>query len=498
MKHHFLAIDLGAESGRLILGTLNSNRLDLKEIHRFCNGMLHIRNKYYWNIGHLYDEIIKGIEICVKQEQVQPESIGIDTWGVDFGLLTKDGTLLGLPYAYRDSRTANAIEEFTSSFSKERIYELTGTLFAPYNTLFQLYAAKKQHVELLDGAANLLFIPDLLAYFLTGEKRTDTSFASTTQLYNPKKKCWEEELFSALGIPSAIMPKIVEPGSIIGVLEDEICRITFSKKIPVVAVATHDTNSAIAAIPASGDNWAFISSGTWSLMGVESPIPLLSEKTLSMNFTNESGVGDTFNILKNHMGLWLLQQFKKSCCNNSLSYQQLIEMAEVAPAFLSIIDIDDPSFLNPPDMSEAIVQYCLKTGQQIPISPGEFTRIIIESLALKYKETMEQIIEITGRSINEIYITGGGINNQLLCQYTSNATTKTVKTGLAEGSAAGNIMVQALGLGYVQSLGEMRQIIANSTDIKVYQPVDTLTWDQAYNRYKVISVLIEQDLPPLS
>lgn len=495
--HHFLSIDLGAESGRLILGSIDDGGLQLKEIHRFANGMLRLRNKFYWNIGNLYKEIIRGIEICVARERVQPESIGIDTWGVDFGLLTKDGTLLGLPYAYRDPRTTHAIEEFTASFPAKKIYSLTGTLFAPYNTLFQLYAAKKYHPELIDSAAHLLFIPDLLTYFLTGEKKTEFSFATTSQLFNPLKNCWEEELFDALSIPSSIMAPVVEPGQVIGYLEDEICRSTGIQKIPVVAVATHDTNSAIAAVPAQGDRWAFISSGTWSLMGMEMKAPLLTEEAFSRNFTNEGGPGHSYSLLKNHMGLWLLQQCKKSWASEGYTYPGLESMAGAAVPFSALIDVDDLAFLNPPDMTRAIDGYCGRTRQRAPVSHGAMARIILESLALKYGETADQLSETGDRPIDEVYITGGGMKNELLCQFTANATGRVVKTGLAEGTAAGNILVQAMGMALVSSPEEIRKLVADSCCIKVYEPADTSLWKEARDRYRQFCLSSQKESTPL-
>jgi rhamnulokinase len=486
MSHNFLAVDLGAESGRVILGTLISDKLTLKEIHRFANGMLQIQGKFYWNIGNLYNEIIKGIEICVHDEKIQPESIGIDTWGVDFGLLTRDGTILGLPYAYRDSRTQNAVEEFTLFIDKQKIFELTGTLSAPYNTLFQLHAAKLRHPELIDGATDLLFIPDLLAYFLTGEKKTELSFATTTQLFNPVKKNWEEKLFDILGIPMSIMQEIIEPGSVIGLLDDRICKLTGINKIPVIAVATHDTNSAIAAIPAKGDNWAFISSGTWSLMGIESRYPIINQESFLMNFTNEGGVCQTFDILKNHMGLWIVQQCKKVWKVRNYSYNQLIDMATEAGEFLGFIDVDDLSFLNPTNMCDAIAEYFHKTNQNIQPNEGQIIRIVLESLAFKYRETADEIQILTSIPIQEIFITGGGIKNHLLCQFTANATGLPVKAVLAEGASAGNIMVQAFGMGYVSSLPHIRETVRNSCDTKIYEPNDTYNWNIAFKKYKRI------------
>jgi len=486
MLHHYLAIDLGAESGRVILGTLSPDKLALKEIHRFANGMLHIQGKYYWNIGNIYQEIIKALEFCIRQEKVQPEAIGIDTWGVDFGLLSKDGTLLGLPYAYRDGRTKNAIEEFTALIKKQEIYSITGTLFASYNTLFQLYAAKKYHPELIEAAADLLFIPDLLAYFLTGNKKTEFSFATTSQLFNPITNEWDQKLFDLLKIPVQIMQEVVDAGAVIGLLDDEVCRATGINKIPVIAVATHDTNSAIVSIPATGDNWAFISSGTWSLMGIESSVPDLTAKCYEMNLTNEGGVWHSYNILKNHMGLWLLQQCKKIWKDKNYSYVQLTEMAAEASEFAGFIDVDDLCFLNPPDMCAAISRYFCKTNQWVSQTPGQITRIILESLAFKYRQTMEELIDVSGKSIDEIYVTGGGIHNQLLSQFTANATGRVVKTALPEGAAAGNIMMQAVGMGYLHSLREIRTIIANSWEVKLYRPIDRLKWDDSFGLYKDI------------
>jgi rhamnulokinase len=477
----FLAIDIGAESGRVILGILNGENFSFKEIHRFANGMLFIQNKYYWNIGQLYKEIVTGFEICVQKEKVQPESIGIDTWGVDYGLLAKDGTLMGLPYAYRDPRTLNAIDDFTKIIPKERIYKLTGNLFAPYNTLFQLYAAKKSHPEIIHAAKDLLFMPDLLTYMLTGEKKTDISFASTSQLFNPHSRHWEKELFDALGISTSIMQDVVEPGNIVGELSDSICKQTGLNKIPVIAVATHDTNSAIAAIPATGKNWAFISSGTWSLMGYESEKPVITERTFQLNFSNEAGAGNTFDILKNHMGLWLLQQCRQSWKNDHLSYSDLMKMAENAKPFLGQIDVDDNCFLNPPDMPKAIIDHLKTNNQTLPENKGQMIRIILESLALKYRQTLQQIKELKEDKPDEIFITGGGINNEILCQYTANSTGVPVRTGLVEGTAAGNILLQAMGKGHAKSLKEARELISNSTESKTYYPEDTDIWDeQAY------------------
>ena len=482
--NHYLAIDLGAESGRVILGTLSEGKLSMRELYRFSNGMLVLNNKCHWNIGQLYSEILKGLDICVNRENIQPSSIGIDTWGVDYGLLAQDGSLLGLPFAYRDSRTQNAIEEFTAIMPKQDIYRATGNLFAPYNTLFQLYAAKKYQPLVLSAAHDLLFIPDLLTYLLTGVKKTEYSFATTSQLYNPKAKCWEKSIFSALGISDDIMQDVVEPGSIIGNLSSQINKQTGIKEIPVVAVATHDTASAISAIPSSGGKWGFISSGTWSLMGIETDLPIISEETYKMNFTNEGGVENNNYLIKNIMGLWLLQQCLKLWKNEKYTYETLVNTSLSAQAFLSFIDIDSLKFLNPDNMCDAIIEYCKETRQKSPASHGQFVRVILESLALKYRYTLEQLGTIS--SIDEIIITGGGINNKLLCQFTANACGIPVKTALSESTAAGNIMIQALGLGHVKSLAGIREVIANSCRIVTYYPQETDRWNDGYVRYKKI------------
>jgi rhamnulokinase len=484
MQAYFhLAIDIGAESGRLMLGSLSSGKVELTEVHRFGNGMVNVLGNYHWNIVHIYEEICKGLEKCAKELKKQPLSIGIDTWGVDYGLLDAEGNLLGLPFAYRDGRTKNAIDEFCKIIPKQDVYSLTGTLFAPYNTLFQLFAATKQQPNQLKAANRLLFIPDLLAYFLTGKMATDFSFATTSQLYNPQTLQWESKLFDALGVPIGLMSPVVEPGTVIGHLTPELAKATGMGEIPVVAVATHDTNSAIAAIPAKEDNWAFISSGTWSLMGFESNSPIISPETLNGNFTNEGGVGHTFNVLKNHMGLWLLQQCKRSWNGFGYSYPDLVDMAGSAPAFKAFIDIDDERFLNPADMPSAIIDYCRSTNQVSSFTHAEMARIVMEGLAFKYRQTFDDISGLKQQKPDVVYITGGGINNKLLCQFTANVCGAPVKTALAEGSATGNILTQALGLGHLSSLNEMRQVVAISCEIGVYEPQEVDAWQSAYIMY---------------
>ena len=483
---HYISIDLGADSGRLILGSVNKEQLMLKEIHRFPNGMVQIGNKCHWNILQLYGEIITGLEKCIREEKTIPASIGIDSWGVDYGLLAVDDTLMGMPFSYRDPRTIHALEEFTKRMPAAELYRHTGIASAPYNTIFQLYAAMQAHPGILKAAASLLFIPDLIAFFLTGEKKTELSFASTSQLFNPLHNAWDEELFELLGLHTGLMQEVVRPGTFIGTLCPVVCKLTGMPPVPVVAVATHDTNSAVTAIPAQGHDWAFISSGTWSLMGYESPSPVITESSFAMDFSNESGLCGNWHILKNHTGLWILQECKRSWKNLRYSYERLVAMAREARPHKGFIDVDHPGFLNPGDMLSAIAGYMEKTGQDQPKNHGQIVRIILESMVLKYRCTLHQIEQLRGQPVKEIQITGGGIQNELLCQFTADATGKTVSTALAEGTAAGSILCQAMADRQFATLDEARMLVKKNCPSKVYLPENTGAWDETYERYAEI------------
>jgi rhamnulokinase len=480
----FLAIDLGAESGKSILGIYDEEKVILKEIYRFPNSTINIMGSLHWNILQLYKEIIQSLIICGENEGFKPDAIGIDTWGVDYALLSREGYFLGIPYAYRDKRTNNAVEEFVKDFSQEQIYNLTGIQFLQFNTLFQLYAEKKNHPLIFNSACDLLFMPDIFNYLLTGTKRSEFSFATTSQLFNPRKNEWVDELFIALGVSKSIMQEVVPPGTIIGYISEHIGRQTGIKDIPVVAVASHDTASAVAAIPAAGKNWAYISSGTWSLMGIENDWPIINKKSYQYNFTNEGGVGSTFRVLKNITGLWLLQQCKKSWKNQrDYSYDDLITLASKAPLCKVFIDPDHSAFFNPENMPTAISDYCRDTGQQVPEDHGECVQIILQSLALKYRYVLEQLQEISSKKIEKIYVTGGGIQNQLLNQYIANATGVRVITALAEGTAAGNIMVQAMALEEIDSPAGIRKVINNSIETQHYEPQQVVEWNEAYTHF---------------
>jgi len=484
-QHVLLAFDLGAESGRAVLGTLDGKRLDVRELTRFPNGMVGLLGHLHWNVVQLFQEVKQGLRTCVAEVAAEPESVGLDTWGVDFGLLAPDGSLLGLPYGYRDARTNGVMDEFFQRVPRRRVYELTGIQFIQFNSLFQLFAMVRDRFPLLPLVSDVLFMPDLFNYLLTGVKKNEFTIATTSQLYNPVSRDWEEELFSALGISRAVMQEIVAPGTVIGTLDSEVRRETGIGAIPVIATASHDTAAAVAAAPAEGDGWAYISSGTWSLMGVESPVPIITDESLECNFTNEGGVGNTFRVLKNIMGLWLLRQCREAWASDRLySYSELSEMALSAPPFKALVGPDDGSFLNPPDMPEAIRSFCRRAGHPAPETPAEFVRCVLESLALKYRLVLDQLRRIYPRPIDTIHIIGGGSRNEVLCQFTANATGVEVLAGPVEATAIGNLLVQALGLGHVSSLAEIRDIVRQSSSVVRYEPERTADWDRAYERFR--------------
>jgi len=481
MTEHYLAFDLGAESGRAILGRLeDTGRLRISQLHRFPNGMINVLGNLHWNVLGLYTEMLQGMRICANHTS-SPMSIAVDTWGVDFALLDTRGILDGVPFAYRDRRIRGAMEEFLSKISRERLYQLTGIQFLPANTVFQLYSMVRDQSPRLKIASDLLFMPDIFNYFFTGIKKTEFTFATTSQLYNPRTGDWESEIFERLGVSKGIMQEIVQPGTIIGKLTEDISAQTGLKRVPVVAVASHDTGSAVAAIPTSGKNFAYISSGTWSLMGIEVPAPIIDEK---YNFANEGGVCGTFRVLKNIRGLWLLRRCRRKWASTrEYSYADLTQMAEKAIPFVSIIDPDWPEFLNPADMPLAIEQFCRVTSQPVPQDIGQFVRTILESLALAYRYTLGKLREISGKDIEQIHIVGGGSQNYLLCQFTADATGLPVYAGPIEATAIGNILVQAIAFGRISSLEELREVVRHSFSLNLYEPQHTFDWDEAYGRF---------------
>ncbi|MHA1569549.1 MAG: rhamnulokinase [Alphaproteobacteria bacterium] len=484
-----LAFDLGAGSGRVLLGLLQDDRLTVRELYRFPNEMLPIREHLHWDLFGLFKQIKEGLRLCAHEIDISPTSVGVDTWGVDFGLLARDGSVLGLPHTYRDPRTEGAMDSFFQRVPRERVYELTGIQFLPFNTLFQLEAMVRDNSPLLAVATDLLFMPDLFHYLLSGEKVTEFTFATTSQLYNSKKGDWDEQLLHALYLPQYLFQDIVAPGSVIGTISDEIARETGFAAAPLVAVATHDTGSAVAAVPAEGDDWAYISSGTWSLMGVEMPQPIINEEARTMNFTNEGGVGGAYRVLKNITGLWLLQECRRVWSHErEVDYDELTERAAEAAPFVSLIDVDDPAFLNPPDMPAAIAEYCRRTNQPAPESVGATVRCILESLALKYRWVLEQLWALRPQRINRLHVIGGGAQNELLCQFTAEAAGLPVLAGPVEATAIGNLLVQAMALEEVTSPAHLREVVRNSFEVTRYEPRQHLLWQDVWERY--------QDLKP--
>ncbi len=487
-KNHFLAFDLGASSGRAILGTLENAKLELREIHRFKNQMTRIHGNYYWNIYSLFEELKTGLKKCITQFGIQPDSIGIDTWGVDYSLVSGSGQLIGLPFAYRDHRTDNAIEDFFKVLPKKETYLLSGIQFMQFNTLFQLFASKQEKHSRLNTAESLLFTPDTLNYLFTGVKKNEYTIASTSQLLKPGKAEWEGKLFEAADIPVSLMAEIVQPGTEVGKILPEIQEDTGSSAIPCIAVAAHDTASAIASVPADGGNWGYLSSGTWSLLGIESPEPLVSEKTLEMNFTNEGGVDHTTRFLKNIMGMWLIQECKRIWDEEGeMGWQEIVDLSNEAEHFRSLINPDDLSFLNPGNMPLAIQEFCKKTKQPVPETKGEIARCIYDSLVLKYKYTIKQIESVTGKTIEKLHIIGGGANNKMMNQLTADALGIPVYAGPTEATATGNLMMQAKAAGVVHSLNEIRQVIKNSFEIVEYVPDPKLNWEAAYKKFEELN-----------
>lgn len=484
----FLAFDLGATSGRSILGTLDNGRLQMKELTRFPNQMLQIGDHFHWNIYSLFEHF-KVALAEVKKECVEISSIGIDTWGVDFALIAKDGTILGAPYAYRDPHTNGMPEKYFEIVSREKVYGLTGIQVMNFNSLYQLFALKQADSSLLEAATEMLFMPDALAYLLTGNKVVEYTIASTSQILNPRTKQFENQLLEAAGVSPSILGEIVMPGHPIGTLTDALADESELGKVPVIAVAGHDTASAVAAVPAENERFAYLSSGTWSLMGIEVKDAIINDETYALNFTNEGGIEGTTRFLKNITGMWLLEQCLKEWKKEGITYayEKLVHMAESAPAFQSLIDSDHPSFANPVSMTKAIVDYCISSGQTAPSTHAEFVRCIFESLSLRYKYVLGKFINLAPFPIEKLHVIGGGSKNPLLNQWTANAIGMPVLAGPSEATAIGNIMIQAKAAGCVDSLSEMRQIIRDSIQIEEFVPENRSEWEKAYLKFLEIT-----------
>lgn len=486
----FLAFDLGATSGRSILGSIENGRLQMKELTRFPNQILQIGDHFHWNIYSLFEHLKAGL-LAAKKEGVKITSIGIDTWGVDFVLLADDGFLLGLPYAYRDPHTVGAPEKYFNLISREKVYELTGIQVMNFNSLYQLFALSQANNSLLKATKKILFMPDALVYLLTGKRVTEYTIASTSQMLNPITKRFEDVLIEKAGISPSVLDDIVMPGHVIGMLRDDISAECELGKVPVVAVAGHDTASAVAAVPALNENFAYLSSGTWSLMGIEVRDAIINQESFRLNFTNEGGVEGTTRFLKNITGMWLLEQCLKEWKKEGVyyAYEELVQLAESVPAFQSMIDPDHPSFANPASMVQSIVNYCLSTNQYTPSSHAEIVRCIFESLALKYNYVLGLLKTFAPFPIEKLHVIGGGSKNFLLNQFTANAVGLPLVAGPSEATAIGNIMMQAKAAGVVDSLQEIRNLIFNSVSVKVFLPQNTRNWIDAYQHFLQITKL---------
>ncbi len=485
MSHNsFLAFDIGAESGRALLGTLKKDGIQVREVYRFNNRMISKGGHLYWDVYYLFEEIKKGIRKGANASNSSILCIGIDTWGVDFGLFDKIDHLISLPFAYRDKHNKTAMEEFLEKIPPRQVYHLTGIQFLQFNSLFQLYALRTHNPEIITEAKNLLFMPDIFNYFLTGEMATEFSYATTSQLFNPSEDGWEGRLFEILDVPVSLMQDVKTAGKVLGPLKPSLLKQLGVSSMPVVLTATHDTASAVAVVPAKGKEWAFISSGTWSIMGIELDSPLISEQSYKLNFTNEGGIGHRFRLSKNITGLWLLQECRKKWRgHHNIEYGELMNKVDSAKPFRSLIDPDCPLFLKPADMTEAIGEFCRKTGQPHPETISEFVRCVLESLAFKYKYVFDELCSLCDRRISKVHIIGGGSRNRVLCQYTADALGLPVIAGPAEATAVGNIMIQALSADKVDSIENVRDMISASFDLRIYDPVGSEEWERHYNRF---------------
>ena len=495
-NRYFFAVDLGATSGRTIVGTLAEGKIQLEELTRFENNLIETGGHFYWDIFALYNEIIKGLKLVAKR-QLPIVSIGIDTWGVDFVCIGEDNAILRNPLAYRDPFTFEAMDEyFEKCMDRKKVYDITGIQLMNFNSLFQLYAMRRENNAALAGARKILFMPDALSWMLTGKAVCEYTIASTSQMLDPRTKELDDELLQSVGLSRDKFGMMVNPGTYIGTLTKEVQEMTGLESVPVIAVAGHDTGSAVAAVPAKDERFAYLSSGTWSLMGIETKEAIINDRSFDLNFTNEGGIDGTTRFLKNICGMWIYERCRKewkdaAAANNTdmeaLSHSALIAEAMKQPAFQSIINPDDAVFANPSSMVDAIQGYCEKTGQYVPKTYGEICRCIFESLALRYRQIFTWLKEFANFDIHVLHIIGGGSLNAYLNQFTANSCGVTVLAGPQEGTAIGNIMLQAKASGAVKDIWEMRQIIANSLELKRFEPQDKEAWDKAYEHFLEIT-----------
>lgn len=482
------AVDLGAESGRVSLGRFDGTRLDIEVIHRFANRSVRLAGTLHWDTLAIFDEILQGLRKAVQAAEGPIASVGVDTWGVDFGILGEHGELLGVPVHYRDRRTEGLIEEVTSLVPREEIYAKSGIAFWPFNTLYQLRTLALQHSPLLREGRTLLFTPDLLHYWLCGAKVSERSIASTSQCLAVESDTWLVELLESLGIPSGMMPPVVPSGTRLGELLPDIAAAVGQHGMQVIAPPCHDTASAVVATPLSSAQAAYLSCGTWSLLGIESETPMATPEALAAEFTNEKGIGASYRILKNIMGLWLVQQSRAAWARagEQYEYADLASMATQSAPFQSWIDPNDLRFYAPENMVAAMQQACADSGQPIPQTVPEVMRCLLESLAFAYRAAIDQLEQLKGIAVPCLHIIGGGSQNRTLCQWAANALGRPVIAGPTEGTTMGNLLTQLLSLGEVADLAQIRQIVRQSCDLITYEPQDVTDWQQAYQRYQQV------------
>lgn len=481
----YLAIDLGAESGRAVAGVYDGHTLELEELHRFANAPVEEDGGLHWDVGRLFAEVKTGIAKAAQRFGDRLVSVGVDSWAIDYGLLDKRGELLGKPFAYRDRRTDGVLERVIGLVGRDRLYETTGLQFLPFNTIYQLVAELDSPSSKLRSADSLLFIPDLINYWLTGRKVNERTNASTSQFYDPRTRAWATELLEELRLPTSMLLDIADPGTRLGPLLPAVAEETGARSAEVALPGTHDTASAVAAVPAYAGSWAFLSSGTWSLLGVETPEPVITPKTKELALANEIGVCETVRLLKNVSGLWLVQQCRSTWerRGESVSYAELTRLAEAAPPFFGLIDPDDERFVPPGHMPRRITEYCRETGQEPPHDRGSLVRTILESLALRYRTVLEGLEAAVGHTLDTLHIVGGGAQNELLNQLTASSIGRRVVAGPVEATSAGNVLMQMMAMGEIGSLQEGRDIVRRSFELTTYDPADRDAWDAAYRRF---------------
>jgi len=480
----YLALDLGAESGRAIIGEFDGEQLRLEEAHRFSNVSVCLPDGLHWDTLRLWTDIKQGICLAARKAQGRLLSVGLDTWGVDFGLLDRDGALIFNPYHYRDGRTDGMLDEAYRRMPRQEIFEHTGIQFLALNSLYQLLSMVVRRSPALDVAQTLLFTPDLFNYWLAGCKVSEFSIATTSQCYDPRRDDWARPMLEKLGIPTHIFAKVVPSGTLLGPLASFVAEEVGVSDLSVVAPACHDTGSAVAGVPATGPGFGWVSSGTWSIAGAEISQPIVNAQSLANNFTNEGGVGHTIRFCRNIMGLWLVQECRRTWARQGeeLSYPKLTAMAAEAKPLRSVVDPDCVDFLKPGDMPSRIRVYCRRTGQPVPETKGEIVRCALEGCALKYRWVLERAEEMLGQRLEPIHLVGGGTQNQVLSQFAADALGRQVVTGPVEATALGNIIAQAIAMGQVESLAEGREIIRNSFPLQTFEPSGQPRWDEAYGK----------------